>query len=362
MIKAYCKRVLLFIPFLVAYLLSLGLCMLACIVFASEFLFENNEDSILSVACYVPDDESYTRLGLNFVKQMDSVRHTVDINIVNSEEKVVKLVESQEAVAGLIVPEGFLENMGTKDSKHVSIIFRDADTYDEHMVNDLIYAMSDFLGTSQCSIITAGEYAEEMGLNITEADSIENSVLNKCYEYVMGRKSKFNKIDAEDLVEKFEVREQMTASYVLYIVMMSIFIISFFFKGNSEIFRARAMLSGIKNWKLFLLEAGCATVMMYFLYVIMFIALFITFGTLKIAALFTVIPFIMVIALAGTALCYLVKSPSTVSYITFGAGTGLMYLAGGLLPLEYMPRFFQTAAVYNPLYYLITYFMRAMFI
>ena len=230
------------------------------------------------------------------------------------------------------------------------------------MVNDLVYAMSDLLGTSQCTIITAGEYAEEMGLDITEANSIENSVLNKSYDYVMGRKSKFHKIDAEDLVEKFEVREQMTASYVLYIVMMSIFIISFFFKGNSEIFRARAMLSGIKNWKLFLLEACCATVMMYFLYVIMFIALYITFGTLKIAALFTVIPFIMVIAISGTALCYLVKSPSTVSYITFGAGTGLMYLAGGLLPLEYMPRFFQTAAVYNPLYYLITYFMRAMFI
>ena len=43
MIKAYCKRVLLFIPFLVAYLLSLGLCMLACIVFASEFLFETTK-------------------------------------------------------------------------------------------------------------------------------------------------------------------------------------------------------------------------------------------------------------------------------------------------------------------------------
>jgi hypothetical protein len=90
--------------------------------------------------------------------------------------------------------------------------------------------------------------------------------------------------------------------------------------------------------------------------------LFIIFDTVNIAGLFTVIPFILLIALAGTALCYLVKSPSTVAYISFGAGTALMYLAGGLLPLDYMPHFFQLAAVYNPLYYLITFFVRSMFL
>ena len=144
--------------------------------------------------------------------------------------------------------------------------------------------------------------------------------------------------------------------------MMSVFVISFFYKGNNDIFRARAKLSGIKTWKIFLLEALCTAVMIYLLYIVMFICLCFIFESMKILSLITVIPVILIIALLGTSLCYLVKSPAAVSYITFGAGTLMMYLAGGLIPLDFMSRFFQNAAIYNPFYYLIRFFMRSMFL
>ena len=362
MIKAYCKRVLLFLPFVLCYFLALGIAMLALVLYASEFLFEDNTDSIVSVACYVPDDDSYSRLGIGLVKQMDSVKHTVDINVVHSKAKVVRLVESGDAVAGIIIPEGFIETMGTPDSVQAQIIYRDADTYEEHVVNDLIYAMSDLLGTTQCSILTAGDVAEQLGADQSTVYSVESSTTSALYDYVMGRKKLFRAIDIDDLVAKYAVREQLTASYTLYIIMMSVFVISFFFKGNSDIFRARAKLSGIKTWKIFLLESGCAAFMMYLIYLLLFTSLFFIFDTMKLLSLITVIPVILVVALAGTALCYLVKSPATVSYITFGAGTSMMYLAGGLIPLDYMPKFFQNAAVFNPLAYLIRFFMRSMFL
>ena len=362
MIKAYCKRVLLFLPYVVCYFLALGLALLALVMYASEFLFEDNTDSIVSVACYVPDDEAYTQLGINLVKQMDSVKHTIDINEVRSEKKVVELVEEGDAIAGIIVPEGFLETMGTPDAVQVQIIYRDADTFEEHIVNDLMYAMSNLLGTAQCSVLTAGEYAREMGFDDSQVYAVEGAVTNNSFSYVMDRKSMFHKVDVDDLVAKYAVRERLTASYTLYIIMMSVFVISFFYKGNSDIFRARAKLSGIKTWKIFLLESGCAAVMIYLLYILVFICLCFVFESMKILSLITVIPVVLIIALTGTALCYLVKSPTTVSYITFGAGTSFMYLAGGLIPLDYMPRFFQDAAVFNPLYYLIQFFLRSMFL
>ena len=151
MIKAYCKRVLLFLPFVLCYFLVLGLAMLSLVVYASEFLFENRTDSIVSVAVYVPDEEAYSKLGLNLVKQMDSVKHTIAIDQVKTKSKVVHLVEDGEAVAGIIVPEGFMDTMGTPDALQVQIIYRDADTFEEHIVNDVVYAMSDILGTTQCT-------------------------------------------------------------------------------------------------------------------------------------------------------------------------------------------------------------------
>ena len=362
MIKAYCKRVLLFLPYVLCYFLALGIAMLALVMYASEFLFENNTDSIVSVACYVPDDESYNRLGIALVQRMDSVKHTIDINQVNSEKKVVRLVEDGDAIAGIIVPEGFIENMGTPEAKHVSVIYRDADTFEEHIVNDLLYAMSDLLGTAQASILSAAEYAENMGIGNSEIYEIRGDVQSKSFSYVMDRKALFHKIDADDIVAKYAIRERLTASYTLYILMMSVFVISFFYKGNNDIFRARAKLSGIKTWKIFLIESGCAAVMIYLLYVVMFICLCFIFESMKILSLITVIPTILIIALLGTALCYIVKSPAAVSYITFGAGTLMMYLAGGLIPIDFMSRFFQNAAVYNPFYYLIRFFMRSMFL
>ena len=362
MIKAYCKRVLLFLPYVLCYFLALGIAMLALVMYASEFLFENNTDSIVSVACYVPDDEAYTQLGIALVQKMDSVKHTIDINQVSSEKKVLKLVEEGDAIAGIIVPEGFIETMGTPEAKHVSVIYRDADTFEEHIVNDLMYAMSDLLGTAQASILTAAEYAQDMGIDSSEIYGIRSDVQSKSFSYVMDRKSRFRKIDANDIVAKYEIRERLTASYTLYILLMSVFVISFFYKGNNDIFRARAKLSGIKTWKIFLIESGCAAVMIYLLYIVMFICLCFIFDSMKILSLITVIPTILIIALLGTTLCYLVKSPAAVSYITFGAGTLMMYLAGGLIPIDFMSRFFQNAAVYNPFYYLIRFFMRSMFL
>ena len=362
MIKAYCKRVLLFLPYVLCYFLALGIAMLALVTYASEFLFENNTDSIVSVACYVPDDDSYNQLGIALVQKMDSVKHTIDINQVNSEKKVIRLVEDGDAIAGIIVPEGFIESMGTPEAKHVSVIYRDADTFEEHIVNDLLYAMSDLLGNTQASILTAAEYAANMGIDASEIYEIRSDVQSKSFSYVMDRKALFHKINADDIVAKYEIRERLTASYTLYILMMSVFVISFFYKGNNDIFRARAKLSGIKTWKIFLIESGCAAVMIYMLYIVMFVCLCFIFDSMKILSLITVIPTILIIALRGTALCYLVKSPAAVSYITFGAGTLMMYLAGGLIPIDFMSRFFQNAAVYNPFYYLIKFFMRSMFL
>ena len=362
MIKAYLKRVLLFIPYVLCYFLALGIAMLALVMYASEFLFEDNTDSIATVACYVPDDEAYNRLGIGLVKQMDSVKHTIDIKQVSTEKKVVRLVEEGDAIAGIIVPEDFIENMGSPDAKMVSVIYRDADTFEEHVVNDLLYAMSDLLGTAQASILTAGEYAKEMGFSEGDAWEIEREVSNNSFSYVMDRKTLYNKVDVNDLVAKYAVRERLTASYTLYIMMMSVFVISFFFKGNNDIFRARAKLSGIKTWKIFLIETGCAAAMIYTVYLLLFICLCFIFDTMKILSLITVIPVVLIIALLGTGLCYLVKSPTAVSYITFGAGTILMYLAGGLIPIDFMPIFFQKAALFNPFYYLIKFFMRSMFL
>lgn len=362
MVKAYCKRVLLFIPYVLCYFLALGIALLSLVLYASEFLFEDNTDSIVSVACYVPDDNAYTQLGIGIVQKMDSVKHTIDINMVKSKKKVISLVEDGDAVAGIIIPEGFIEQMGTPDAKQAQIIYRDADTYEEHIVNDLIYAMSDLLGTTQCTILTAGELARELGVDDQTVYSVRGDVQNRLLDYVMNRKTLFRTLDIDELVAKYGVRERLTASYTLYIILMSVFVISFFYKGNSGIFRARTKLSGIKTWKIFVLETCCTAFMMYVIYLLLFAALCFIFDTTKPLSLITVIPAILIVALIGTALCYIVKSPAAVSYITFGAGTSLMYLAGGLIPLDYMPKFFQTAAVYNPVYYLIQFFLRSMFL
>ena len=69
------------------------------------------------------------------------------------------------------------------------------------------------------------------------------------------------------------------------------------------------------------------------------------------------IPVVLAAAFVITLFIYIFKSPVTAGLSTLIFTLIMMYLAGGLIPTEFLPSFLQKASVLNPFTYLIRFML-----
>ena len=342
MIRVYLKRIIHFLPYALCYLLAFGFASICIITYGESFIFGDQYSySQAEIAVCIADDSEYNEIGLNMVSQLDSVGETVELNKMDSEEEVMAAVSKGDCVAGIIIPEGFVNSLSTGENMQAQIYFKDDDSFIGKVVNDLLMTLANMLGTGQCVTITAYSYLSDKDISSSEMYAIGTDAQNRSIAYVLARSDLFD-TESIDFLSTFSLKQKMTASYTVFLMVMSVFVFAYFYKGSSD-------------------AAGAVAVMMYILYLIVFVVLNILRLGVEAKSLLLMIPVILLISLIASALTYSIRKASTVSFITFGAGLVIMYLSGGLMPVEYMPKFFQTAALYSPVYHLIQYVLGAMF-
>lgn len=361
MIRVYLKRIIHFLPYALCYLLAFGFASICIITYGESFIFGDQYSySQAEIAVCIADDSEYNEIGLNMVSQLDSVGETVELNKMDSEEEVMAAVSKGDCVAGIIIPEGFVNSLSTGENMQAQIYFKDDDSFIGKVVNDLLMTLANMLGTGQCVTITAYSYLSDKDISSSEMYAIGTDAQNRSIAYVLARSDLFD-TESIDFLSTFSLKQKMTASYTVFLMVMSVFVFAYFYKGSSDAVMTRVKLSGKNPAVFFLMETGAVAVMMYILYLIVFVVLNILRLGVEAKSLLLMIPVILLVALIASALTYSIRKASTVSFITFGAGLVIMYLSGGLMPVEYMPKFFQTAALYSPVYHLIQYVLGAMF-
>ena len=360
MIKVSIKRIIAFLPFAGAYFLALGIAALAIAFFGENVLFKDGAFSAVKVACYLPDDSSLNEAGFSFISNMNSIEDTVSFVQFDSEQEVRDAVMDEEVSAGLIIPENFASGIFSGENPDVEVVFRSADTFDEHVVNDIMLVLANDLSVGQASTQTAYLLGDEYGLDTDASEELAGQVRANSLGYAMDRFRLFD-ITTLDSISEHSLTQKIAASALVYVFLLSVFVFSYFCKGSNRAFLIRAKLSGIRPIVFFLIEALSVSVMMYLAFLLFSFGF--KYGKLGVdpMAFVLMIPVLMVIAFTVTGICYLFKTPVSASYISFAVFTVLMYLAGGLLPLEFLPKFLQDASVFNPLRYLIAFTLEAMF-
>ena len=361
MIRVYIKRILHFLPYALCYLLAFGFASICIITYGESFIFGDKYSySQAEIVLYLPGDSEYNDVGLTMVNRIDSVGETVDLKRLDSPEEVLQAVSKGDAVAGIIIPEGFAESLSTGENLQAQVYFKEADSFDGKVVNDLLMYLANLLGTGQCATITTYAVLGNGEISSSDMYNIGTDVQNRCIEYVLSRNGLFDE-ESIDYLSAYTLKQKMTASYTFFLLVMSIFVFAYFYKGSNDAVMTRVKLSGKSPVAFFLMETASVAVMIYIMYLIVFVVL----NSLRLGvnelSLLLMIPVIILISFVSSALLYLVKKPNTVAFITFGAGLVIMYLAGGLMPVEYMPKFFHTAVLANPVYYLIQYVLGVMF-
>ena len=361
MIVACIKRILRFLPYAGAFILALGAAVFSIVYFGEDLLFRDGTFSAVDVSVFVPEDTSVNGIGFAFISSLDSVEESVNFVQLKSPEEVRDSVAKGVCPVGIIIPDEFAASVMSGENLSLDVIFRSSDTFDEYVVNDILKTLARVLGSGQAATQVTYRLCDIYGAEISTENAVINRVSSDTLSYALSRQRLF-KPASLDYISVHTVREKMTASYILYIMFLSVFIFSYFCKGYTAAFRARAKLSGYGSAGLFMIETLCVSVVMYFMFILIYIVL--SFTPLRLSALSAAsfIPFILIVSVIITGLTYIVKNPVYASYISFAAFTLLFYLAGGLFPLEFMPQFLQELSAFNPFTYLLSCATEALFI
>jgi len=356
MVKASLKRVLYFIPYVAVFILVLSLMAGGFVAYARNVFYKDGSYAKVNVACYYRglSEDNY---GLQFVENMESFKQSVNLVACDSPEEVLDMVEDGDAVAGLIFPDEFLYSVMTGENLSVDVIYSEASTFDGYVFNDLLASLTSMLGVGQASVLSMYDFCRIYDVDISMVDATQLQSLS----YASSRFKLFEEVQV-DSITRYSLVQKLTASYSIYVLLLTGFVFAYFYKGNSSSFIARAKLAGISRIKFFIVEDLLVASMLYLVTLILMIVLVISPLEISFLSVIAVMPVVLIVSTIITGVSYFIKNPVVTGYVIFALSTILMYLAGGLIPLEFMPKFLQGLSAHNPFYYLIQFMLRMMFL
>ena len=360
LLKADIKRAVRIIPgiFITALIFA---CVAGMLLFYSEdLIYSKKSFASVHIALYMPNDNSYNQLAINFATNMDSIKETANIVPVDSIEEGKNKVKNGEVTAFIIIPENFINGLYTGDNPQIEIIFGPNVSLEEHLVNDMIVLASNLLGTAQSSFQAYYSSIEKVIDDKDTRYKISTDLDSRNLTYVASRLQLFD-VKTINSSSSHNLRETLTASFILIILTLMCFQITSFYKSYNKAFILRQKKEGTGALRLFLSRAICGTFLLYMVYLLIFTLLLIGKTGPDPLSLLTMIPVAAFSAVFTLSFSMLLSSEHLINGTIFIITILVIYLAGGLIPVLLMPKFLQGAVVYNPVTYLLKYILWAVY-
>ncbi len=156
--KAQMKRIIKTFPGMLLFtaVLTLGLCLVLHIVFVNHASKEENQIVQLGVVGNVSD--TYLGVGINILKNMDTVKSMMNVESMTLEEAKELLAEG-EIFAYVVIPDGFINSLVVGENRTVTYVTTaQAQGLGGALMSELIAVISDMVTLSQNSVYAMQEY------------------------------------------------------------------------------------------------------------------------------------------------------------------------------------------------------------
>ena len=185
------KRLIKMLPMIVLETLLFGVIVLGAGVYATRALYSDKAVGEIKVGIAADSEESMTRMLINFVQSMDSLKESTSFSIV-SEEEARRQVEKGEVYAAIIVPEGIIESIISGENLPATILLGNSyNRMETETFAQLTRSGAKLLSVAQAGIYAADTFCIENGMQ----DQIQQTedYLNEIYlDYAFGRTSVFH--------------------------------------------------------------------------------------------------------------------------------------------------------------------------
>ena len=329
------------------------------LIYSDNLIYSKDIFSHVSVGLYIPENNSYNNLAVNFAQNMDSVKESLNIIQVTDVEEGKMLIKDNKIIALIVIPANFADGITSGDNPQIELYFGENVSLEEHLVNDMIAVASDLLGTAQTSykaFYHAAILQHDKKYVKDASDKLDEANLT----YVAGRMNIFE-VKNINSNSAHNLRETLTATFLLAIFTLMCFLLTPFYKGHNKAFIMRYYKEGGSKCSLLISKAICGTFLIYLVYIMIFIQLLVGGTSPNITSVITMIPVAAFSATITLLFSELIKSEHLVNTLLFISIILLIYLAGGVIPPLLMPRFLQSAVKFNPIYHLLKYILWAIY-
>ena len=346
------RRAVLILPATAIYTLIFLLVSLLIIKNGEKLFFNPNQTVQVPVGLYMPGDDESTQSGLSLVENMQSFRDTLQITRYSSEDEGLKDLSEDKIIALIVIPEGFVNAIYENENLPVRIVFQQNNTMEEHIVNDLLLSSAQLLGIEQATEFAYQVLIEELPADPDTSQAVIKGLSSSNLTYVLSRYEMFEE-ESFDQLSRLPLSKQLAACYTILVLALLSFVLTPFYQGRKEAYVIRQHAAGLTRFGISLSELISTLALLYFAYLIIFTSLLIAGFGPKWISLIGILPMLIVLSLFIHGIAYLVRNSAYANLIILVGIILLMYLSGGLIPMELLPRFLQDLSHYNPVYGLI---------
>ena len=197
LIKIEIKRVLRFLPHIVAG--ALALCFIIGVISfsASKVLYEKKDKNKVNIAVSMPEEEQSAKFMISIIKDMKSVKENCNFVQVNNEEAAYRMIKENEAYGAIIIPKHFVSDIMDGTNTPATVLLPSKSSIEAMLIKDLIDGGTKSLSSAQAGIYAITyEYEDLYHERITKA--LQDSINVKYFDYTLAREGYFdhNKISA----------------------------------------------------------------------------------------------------------------------------------------------------------------------
>lgn len=210
--KMELKRFVGMLPLVLIETLLLGFIAAGVGVYASRAVYADKAVGEIRAGVVAEHEEPMTKMLIQFVQSMDSLKDRVSLELL-SEEEARKKLESGELYGAVVIPEGMVDSILSGENLPASILFGSGYNQAETLVfAQLAQAGAKLLTTAQAGIYAADAFCIEKGRQ--DLKSQTEDYLNEAYlEYALGRASVFQREEVT-AVKKTSLSDYYGISFV----------------------------------------------------------------------------------------------------------------------------------------------------
>ncbi len=331
-------------------LLAVGALLVAVIlaaVFGALALTEGDAEVKLPVAMVVPEESGMNRMILSVFESIELTDASLDLRYAD-EQEALRMVRNGDVIAALIIPPNFVQDIMSGKNTPATVTMRDNAGVESLLFRETAEAGGLLLKSSQCGVyavhgaaLAAGKKDEQVNKILEEANTKFITLALSQGAMISGKN--VSSSDGLSMAEYFS-----SSGILLFALLLGTAITGLIRRDNGEFYRCLAR-KGVTSPAIATAKL-CGTFVIQFVFaaamaVLLGIAFSLGLGPENFVQM---LPALLAVAAFQLFLTFAVDSPMAGVLLQFGAGVFLLFMAGGIVPREFLPGAFADISAFLP--------------